>query len=254
MGERDNKVLERQKIEEKYHNKKYKILKTRRPSPKKENSAYVFYRKLRGDISKLNILDFGCGNGWVSIDLAKSGAQVWGIDISEESIKKARKWAENENLSNKIKFEKMPGENIKYNDNFFDLVLGSAILHHTEIKLAVKEIFRVLKPGGKALFIEPMNQNVFLKIWRKLTPWRRSPMEKALTYKDIMFIRDIFPKINSYFFGFLSIFTSGLIIIFRSNPFLVYVHVCAEKIDDMLLKAIPFLGKYCSVVVLELSK
>ena len=247
-------LFKRQKSEENYHNQKFKSLKTIKNAKRAESKAYKFYSQLKRDVKGMKTLDFGCGNGWISIDLAKSGALVWGIDISEELIRYANNWAEKENLSDKIKFKKMTGEDLNFDDNFFDLVLGSAILHHTEIKLSLMQIFRVLKPGGRALFIEPMNQNIFLKTWRKLTPWRRSPTERALTHKDIMFIREVFPKMKPHYFGFISIFTSGLNIIFGKNKIFEFANIWAEKFDEIILKTFPFLGKYCSVVVLELEK
>ena len=50
----------------------------------------------------------------------------------------------------------MPAESLIYDNDIFDFVLGVSILHHTDVTLVEREIARVLKPGGRALFIEPM--------------------------------------------------------------------------------------------------
>lgn len=70
-----NKLSERQKIEKIYHDKKFKDDFT--PGTHRgASSAYKFYWKLIRNVSGLKILDFGCGNGWLSIRLAKAGAEV----------------------------------------------------------------------------------------------------------------------------------------------------------------------------------
>jgi SAM-dependent methyltransferase len=134
------------------------------------------------------------------------------------------------------------------------LILGSAILHHTELDRAVKNLYRVLKPGGRAIFIEPMNQNIFLRIWRVVTPWRRSPAEKALVNNDLKFVRNVFPNSKYHFFKFTSILSTGLGIVFTSNKFLSVIDDFFERIDNKLLKLFPSLGKYYAIVVLELIK
>jgi ubiquinone/menaquinone biosynthesis C-methylase UbiE len=246
-------LSERQQIEERYHDRKYGSY-----SPKasyREISAYKYFRKFRQDVNNLRILDYGCGDGWLSIDLVKAGAaEVYGIDISTKLIEKAHDLAKKKGFIKNIHFMKMPGENLTFSDNYFDLCLGSAILHHTDLDLAIKNIFRVLKPGGKAIFIEPMNQNIFLKIWRLITPWRRSPAEKALVNTDLRFIESVFPKAKYNFFILTSIFTEGLLLVIPNSKFIILMSKWLENFDNKLLKRFPSLGKYCAIVVLELIK
>jgi len=248
-----DKLTERQEIEKEYHDKKYKddLVST---SHSGESSSYIFFHGLVGEVKGLRVLDYGCGTGWVGLGLARSGAEVYGIDISKELIKKALQYAERENLSNKVSFQEMPAENLTFPDTFFDLIVGSAILHHLDISIALKGISRVLKPGGRALFIEPMNQNIVLKIWRKLTPWRRSPTERALDEGDLKLIRGIFPESKFYFFTFFSIVSEGLLVLSPSNKLLLLMNGFMEGLDKMLLKAFPALGKYSAVVVMDLQK
>lgn len=248
------KISERQKIEKDYHNRKYQGDISTDTYGTGAANAYKFYWSRIGNVKSLKILDFGCGNGWLSILLAKRGAEVWGIDISEELIKQANQFADKEGLSEKIFFQVMAAENLSFEDNFFNLIIGSAILHHTELSLAINNLNKVLKPEGKAIFVEPMNQNIFLKIWRRLTPWRRSPVEKALTYKELKLIQNIFPKAEFYFFGFTSIFTQGILLFSPKNKLFLFVNDLLERVDSIFFKTFPFLGKYSAIVVMELFK
>ncbi len=244
---------ERQRVEERYHDETaVNSVSCYRGG---ENGAhYRFFANLIGDVAGLNVLDFGCGDGWYSIKLGMSCANVWGIDISGELINRANRLAVDKGLSKNVCFEKMAGEDLTFPDNFFDLIIGSAILHHTDIKRALRSILRVLKPGGRAIFIEPLNENGLLRIWRKVTPWRRSPTEKALVNRDLEFIQKIFPLANCKHFFFISILTQGFLLIFRKSKFLAIINNLTEMLDGFLIKELPFLGKYCAVVVLELKK
>lgn len=248
------KISERQKIEKDYHNRRYQGDISSDTYCTGTVNAYKFYWSRIGNVKSLKILDFGCGNGWLSILLAKRGAEVWGIDISEELIKQANQFAVKEGLSEKIFFQEMAAETLGFEDNFFNLIIGSAILHHTELSLAINNLHRVLKPGGRAIFVEPMNQNIFLKIWRKLTPWRRSPVEKALTYKELKLIQNIFPNAKFYFFSFTSIFTQGILLFSPKNKLFLFVNDLLERFDSIFFKTFPFFGKYSAIVVIELVK
>jgi len=105
--------------------------------------------KYENDQSPLNILDFGCGDGNSSKFIREyfPNATITGIDVSEESIGEAKnKKIENSN------FTAFNGAQIPFDDNRFDIVFTSMVFHHIEHKLhsgILKEINRVLKPGGR---------------------------------------------------------------------------------------------------------
>lgn len=246
-------IMHRQQIERDYHNNKYKS--DVAPSTLNlVNNAYAFYQSIIDRFTIGRILDFGCGDGWVSINLARQGHDVYGIDISIELVNKARKWAMELGLSQKTHFEEMAGENLVFQDNFFDTVVGSAVLHHTDFEMALSSIYRVLKPGGTGLFIEPMNNNILLKVWRILSPWRRSPTEKALTVNELNMIKNIFPAARLNYFIFTSMLTKGLMTIFPNINLFNKLNIMMENFDDILIRRFPGLGKSCAVVVIELVK
>ncbi len=102
-----------------------------------------------GDVKGEKILDLGCGEGGYSRELAKKGAIVTSIDCSEEPLEYAKKKAEEEQLEIK---HYMRNSNNLYGleDNIFDDVLSSMMIMDVEdLNGTLKEIYRVLKPGGK---------------------------------------------------------------------------------------------------------
>lgn len=245
----------RQEIERNYHNNKYKDnINNAVKSSDSDGHAYNTFYHLIEQLKPGRILDFGCGDGWISMKLAEKGHEVHGIDISIELVTKARKWSQKLGLSQKVHFEEMAGENLLFDDNFFDAVIGSAVLHHIDLELALNSIHRVLKPGRKGLFIEPMNQNIILKIWRVLTPWRRSPAERALTLLEIKLIKQRFPAARLNYFILFSMFSQGLMTLFPKQNLWLRINRQLEVLDDILITRFPFLGKFCAVVVIELIK
>ena len=97
----------------------------------------------------LRVLEIGCGLGTDGAQFAKAGADYTGIDLTEAAIELARKRFELSGLPGT--FQTGDAEKLGFPDNNFDLVYSHGVLHHTpDIQSAIKEIHRVLRPGGRA--------------------------------------------------------------------------------------------------------
>lgn len=108
---------------------------------------FKYFSKKIGNLRGLRILDVGCGGGLLSEEFAKSGAEVTGIDISENSLKVARTHALENDLI--IDYKIGYAENLPINDNMFDVVICADCLEHVDnLEKAISEISRVLKNNG----------------------------------------------------------------------------------------------------------
>ena len=117
---------------------------------------------------KWTMLDIGCGGGATLQRLLKrsKGATVYGIDISEESVKKAEKV--NANMLNKQVFVRQgTAENLPYNDGMFDLVTAvETVYFWRNISHCFGEVRRVLKQGGRfAVMVEVIDGD---SVWTRL--------------------------------------------------------------------------------------
>ena len=79
------------------------------------------------------VLDYCCGDGGISVFLAKNGAEAIGIDISEVSVQNARQNAVREGVDKNTSFFVMDAEALKFEDDYFGIIICSGILHHLDI-------------------------------------------------------------------------------------------------------------------------
>ena len=108
------------------------------------------------------MLDIGCGGGATLQRLLKRsrGAQVYGIDISEESVAKARK-VNAKVLDKQVFITQGSAEKLPYEDGKFDLVTAvETVYFWPNLPGCLQEVRRVLKPGGKfAILVEVVDSN-----------------------------------------------------------------------------------------------
>lgn len=110
------------------------------------------------------LLDCGCGKGHTSVMLAKRGATVDAFDISEPDLAIAARLARANGVE--VKLSTLVFEELSYPDATFDLAFGACVLHHVDIPRAMTELQRVLKPGGRAVFVENSARNPLL-MWAR---------------------------------------------------------------------------------------
>lgn len=108
------------------------------------------------------MLDVGCGGGFTIRRLLKRSkeAQVYGIDISEESVTKARQ-VNAEVLDKQVYVTQGSAEQLPYNDEMFDLVTAvETVYFWPNLPDCLQEVRRVLKPGGKfAIMVEVVDSD-----------------------------------------------------------------------------------------------
>lgn len=114
-----------------------------------------------GIVSSMRVLEVGCGTGYLTMELAKTGALVTAIDISTDLLAMARS-----NVNDpRVSFVAGNAYSTEFPDRSFDIIVGSGVLHHLEMGKALGEFYRILKDGGAIFFTEPnmMNPQIFVQ-------------------------------------------------------------------------------------------
>lgn len=217
--------------------------------------SYNFLRKFLKDKSKdKKILDYGCGNGVHSTWLAEYGGKVTGVDLSEKSLQIARERTKAKKIEDKIEFLVMDCEDLKFPENFFDIVFDGGTFSSLDLNKALPEITRVLKPDGFLIGIETLGHNPFTNLKRqinKLTGKRTKwAAEHIFKIEDLKQAEQYFKKIEVYFFHLVSWIAFPILNLPKGKSMLKLF----EKIDGFLLFIFPFLKRYSFKIVFIFSK
>ncbi len=140
------------------------------------------------------VLLYGCGPANEAGRLLDAGAHsLAGIDISDAEIARAWETARAEGYEDRVDFRAGDAHHTGFAEDSFDLIVGSAILHHLELDRALAELRRILAPGGQAVFLEPLAHNPILRLGRFMTPAARTPDEHPFTVEDWRLCAQHFP-------------------------------------------------------------
>ena len=223
--------------------------------------------EVMGEIRGRRILDIGCGAGETSVFFASRGARVTALDISEQMVSVANRLAEKHGVQ--INAKTMMVENMDLPDNRYDFVFGNGVLHHLNRTHAYREIHRVLKPGGKAIFIEPLCYNPVITLYRIIANTVRTKNEKPFKFKDFKILQKFFSKVSHREFWLTSqwLFLRFFLIervsprkerywkkIITDAKRLEPIYKRLERTDKALLKAVPWLKRFCWNTVMVLEK
>lgn len=214
------------------------------------NSRMRYRDLILKDVRGKRVLEYGCGPGSSAFEIARRGGRVVGIDISRVGLDLAAKRAKAEGVSDRTEFMLMNAEELSFADASFDLIVGTGILHHLDLEKSYAELARVLKPGGVAVFSEPLGHNPLINWYRRRTPHLRTSDEHPLLMSDLMLAKRRFASVNVSFHHL----TSLTVVPFRSTPLFRPLYALTEGLDRILWSIIPPLRSWAWCAVLEIRK
>ena len=195
-------------------------------------------------------LEYGCGmaKGGRLTRLVKQGGKGHGIDISDYAIDFLNKEAVEEGLD--IDYQVMNAEDMTFDDDYFDVIYGTGILHHLDLDKSFDSISKKLKKDGRAIFIEPLGHNPLINGFRNKTPDIRTDDEHPLLMDDFKLAKKYFNKVDVRYFHLT---TLGLPFLFKhkSPKFLIRFF---NGIDKVLFAIFPFLRKHAWQVVVNFQE
>ena len=227
-----------------------------------------------GDLRGKKVLEVGCGPGGQIPLFAHAGARVWAFDLVPAVVEVARRACRVSGVEDRVELSVSSVEDISYADEMFDVVVGFGVLHHVSIPLASRQVYRVLKPGGVAVFSEPLGTNPILEWARKHVPYPRKEehgTDVPLTEEDVSTFAVPFRSREVQPFYFLSMIEQVIgwkvpgermrdndTAFLRRHPAVARAYrrtmLSLHRTDAALLRAFPGLGRYYRLAVMTFTK
>lgn len=208
---------------------------------------------LLGNLQGATVLDLGCGTGHHSVKLAERGARVYAVDLSAGMIEVARRQVKAAGLEDRVTVMEMNAEKLEFADETFDVVFGHSVLHHTDLAAARYEVYRVLRKGGKGVFVEPLSHNPAINLFRRLTPGRRTATEQPLSWDQLQFFAHPFSSFMHHEFYLLALVAFATVPL-RNRRLFQAVATSLAVLDTALFRYFPRLQRLAWVTVFKVVK
>ena len=194
--------------------------------------------KLLGPVAGADLLDFGCGMGEESMYFAKLGARVTAFDVAPKAIQILK----NRSIHNGLPVNAFVADALSngLRSHSFDVIHGLGIIHHLGADPGFAEIDRLLRPGGRAVFLEHMGNSALIectKGWLGKVDY--TDYEKPLTWAECLAQRSRFQTLKLVPYHILSRL--------RKSDAL-------RRIDHAVLRTVPALRYFASGVVIYIKK
>ena len=206
-----------------------------------------------GQLEGKRVLELGSGTGGTATLLAKRGAAVVGIDLLPFRLAEARERAAEYDVAESVKFALMDAMHLAFPDNTFDFIISKSVLVFTEHTQTAKECYRVLKPGGKAIFIENMRHHPAVWFYRKAF-LKYSDKLHYFSLRDVEAVGAEFEGLEHREFHLSSVSALFWQKCVSIPLFYRWTFLILKAIDTSLLKCLPFLKRFCWITAMVCHK
>jgi 2-polyprenyl-3-methyl-5-hydroxy-6-metoxy-1,4-benzoquinol methylase len=135
------------------------------------------------------LLDVGCGDGELALELARHGAIVTGLDADPAMIAAAQRRIEIASIQ--MQLIEAQAERLPFGDEIFDRVVAVTVLCFVrDAKRAIAEMARVLRPGGR-LVIGELGYWSLWAAYRRVRGWLGNPTWRAARFRTAKELRDL---------------------------------------------------------------
>jgi SAM-dependent methyltransferase len=248
--------LERTQREKKFHDNYFDATEIRK-SQSRFYSSLVQDALLKRALAMVDcvrgavILHLGCGSNlqMPSRFLEKGATRVFSTDLSSIACRVVRDGLRKRGDTSWKYVAVMNAEQLGFASDSFDLVFGRAIVHHLDLNAIAEELFRILKPGGQAVLIEPLGMNPLINYYRCRTPEARTVDEHALVASDLRKLGDRFGGMRTHYFFLTQLVPIVLLSRIQGGALYRMCFGLFGALDRCLYAALPFLRKYSWCVV-----
>jgi SAM-dependent methyltransferase len=194
-------------------------------------------------LSGATVLELGGGLGLAAILLARQGARVVIADLALPRLKAARENFRSLGLADRVDLVLARGEALPFPDGAVGRVMVKAVMIHTDLPVAMRELHRVLRQDGRMVILEPTTGNPFVNAYRRLLApkvWAEiasffGPAETAVLEQALPPGR----RMRVHVFHFFSFFASFFEFALPSPPLYRFTEAVLGAVDRVLFTLIP---------------
>jgi ubiquinone/menaquinone biosynthesis C-methylase UbiE len=208
-----------------------------------------------GDMTGKRLLFYGSGGHFSLVaDFVRRGASVVAIDISPQTVAGLQGAIERRGIAPQAAALVMDCESLQFEANSFDFIFARSIVHHLDTEISLREMNRVLKPGGKLTVFEPLGTNPIINLYRHFTPESRTTGEHPFVARDLNAFRRYFPNMTLHYLYFLSIGAYVYRMVDRNEKRFASVFRALSAVDRGLLRILPGYRLLCWDVLICCTK
>jgi len=220
------------------------------------NNRYALYKRHLDHLKEFagkRVLNVACGTGELSLYLAHIGCEVVSFDFSPKSVEYAKEMARINGYDDRIQVDEMDIRDLTYPDESFDVVTGEAALHHViKYDNCFENMYRVLKPGGVALFTENFEFDPLIRLMRPINWYLKGYVgEYSLKRSDIEYAQRVFDEVDVTDRAVLYTYARFF---YTPSPFNRFMARTLKRADDIVLPVLPFLKRFFSLAYLQMHK
>ncbi|MBU0488770.1 MAG: class I SAM-dependent methyltransferase [Bacteroidetes bacterium] len=200
------------------------------------------------NIQGRRVLEIGATELSYSFRIAQKGGFVTGINVSESIVKRLNEVSK-ARMFRYAEFQCKEYHKSCFHPGTFDLVCGLGVLQLSDKEQVLAEVSRVLKPEGKAVFIEPLGHNRFINAFRRRTGKLRPGNQKPMLLSDIVATEKYFEQIKVKYFHFFTIAAT----IFCGTVLYSPVYKIMRLIDKAAFGIFPGFRKFAWYAMIEME-
>jgi SAM-dependent methyltransferase len=204
-----------------------------------------------GGLAGRRLLEIGPGRGRDSEAFARAGARLVVSDVSIRSVELARERLRRAGLGERVEAVVADAARLPFRQASFDVSFSRFTIAHIPLQPLAAELARVLRPGGRALMVEPLRDNPLVRLYRRFAPSGcRETAPRYVSLDEMRRMAAHFPRgWRHRDFYLLSVPALGL----RGSPLYRPAMALLQAVERPLTM-LPPLRRFCWVVVAELRR